>query len=116
MLGLSWSETALVAILAIIFLKPEDIPVIVRHCRNFMAKIRSLQGEVKHVFSDIAREFNLDDPIDGVRTELQQLASDVRPTIIDLEGKSQEVYEIPEELKPALAKRPERRLFNEEGE
>lgn len=80
MFNVGFTELLLVAAAAVIFLRPKDLPVILRQVSKFMREIRALTAEVKgHANAVMA-----DSGVNEMRT------------IIDLEGKEQQAYDVAE--------------------
>lgn len=52
MFGFSFSEFALVAVVAFIFIKPEDLPEIMRTIGKFAGKLKAYSREITDLFDD----------------------------------------------------------------
>jgi sec-independent protein translocase protein TatB len=52
MFGFSFSEFALVAVVAFIFIKPEDLPEIMRTIGKFAGKLKTYSREITDLFDD----------------------------------------------------------------
>lgn len=92
MLDISFSEIALVALVAVIFLKPEDLPALLRTAGRWVAQIREMMQEVRG----------------GVQEALGEVTQEVHGQaryIRDEFGNFQRVYDI-SELKDAQAPPP----------
>ncbi len=76
MFDLSFAEVALVVIVAIIFIRPEDMPVIIRAVAKAMRSMRSLAGEVRAAFDELSRESGLKDVADEVSSEMRMIRGD----------------------------------------
>jgi sec-independent protein translocase protein TatB len=70
MFDIGWSELLLVAVLAIIFVGPKDLPRLMRTLGQYTAKMRSMAREFQNSFEDLARETELD--------ELRKQVADLR--------------------------------------
>jgi sec-independent protein translocase protein TatB len=70
MFDIGWSELLLVAVLAIIFVGPKDLPRMMRTVGQYTAKVRRMAREFQTSFEDMARESELD--------ELRREVSDLR--------------------------------------
>ena len=53
-------EIILIIFCAIIFIKPEDIPKIIAHTGQLLAKIRRAQNLIKAEVSDVSKNLNID--------------------------------------------------------
>jgi sec-independent protein translocase protein TatB len=63
------TELIVVAIVALVVVGPKDLPVLLRKCGQWLAKIRGLAAEFKSSFSEMARQSELDD----LRKEVEAL-------------------------------------------
>tara|TARA_R110002110_G_scaffold42093_1_gene132702 strand:- start:872 stop:1228 length:357 start_codon:yes stop_codon:yes gene_type:complete len=61
MFDLAWSELLLVAVLAIVFIGPKDLPKLMRTLGEYAGKMRAMAREFQSAFEDIARESELDE-------------------------------------------------------
>ena len=76
MFEIGWTEILVVGLVAIIVLKPKDIPEMARSAGAFLAKMRTMAGEFQGQFNDAMKDAKLDDVkkvIDEVR-ELKNLS------------------------------------------
>lgn len=88
MFDLSFSEILLIVVMGVVFIKADDLPVVIRSMANFMKTLRGFVGEIKQTFDDISHETGLHD----VKTELD---ADVRMIKGD-DGKYYESYDMPD--------------------
>ncbi|HAQ00243.1 MAG TPA: twin-arginine translocase subunit TatB, partial [Rhodospirillum rubrum] len=56
MFDLSWSEIALVGVVALIVIGPKDLPNVLRTAGKWVRKIRSLGSEFQRQMDDVMRE------------------------------------------------------------
>lgn len=70
MFDLGWSELLLVAVLAIVFIGPKDLPGVMRKVGQYVGKMRAMAREFQNSFEDLARESELE--------ELRQQVADLR--------------------------------------
>lgn len=84
MLGFSFSELLLIAVVGIVVIGPKDLPVVIRHVAKFMHELRSLYSGLKGHMDAFVREAGIDD----MKREMT--------TIIDLEGKPQQAFDVKE--------------------
>lgn len=61
MFDIGWSELLLVAVLAIIFVGPKDLPKMMRTAGQYVAKARAMAREFQNSFDELAREAELDE-------------------------------------------------------
>lgn len=81
MFDLAWSELLLVAVLAIVFVGPKDLPKLMRSAGQFAAKMRGMAREFQSAFDDIARESELDE----LRKQVAELRDGAMKPLTDVE-------------------------------
>lgn len=83
------AEFLLVAIVALIVVGPRDLPVMMRRLGQFVAKGRSMAGEFRAAFDDIAKQAELDE----LRQEIEDLKRDNALTgaVDDLKAAEKEI-------------------------
>lgn len=84
MLDVGFSELLLIALAALIFIGPKDLPVVLRHIMKFLRELRDIGSGLKRQMNKVMEEAGIDD-----------LKRDMT-TIIDLEGKPQKAYNVAE--------------------
>lgn len=89
MLGLSWTETLVILIVALLVIKPQDIPPIVRGMRQFFRKCKAIQQEISNTLMEVVDEVELKE----LKEEVQAINKDIE-YIADMEGNLQETYNI----------------------
>lgn len=95
MLDFSFAELLLIVVVAVVFIQPRDMPVIIRAIAKAMHGIRNLSHEVKQAFDDVARETGLHDAKKTLDAELRMIQGD--------DGKMYEAYDIKNIIdKPAV--------------
>ena len=82
MLDIGFSEFLLIAVVALVFVGPKDLPVVVRHIVKFMRELRDVYSGLKHQMHQVIEEVGLDDLKQGMTT------------IVDLDGKPQQAYNV----------------------
>lgn len=82
MLNVGFSELFLIAVVALMAIGPKELPTVMRHLLKFLREIQHLGDDVKRQMHDVVRESGIDE----LRTT----------TIIDLEGKKQQAYDVSE--------------------
>ncbi len=97
MFGIGFSELLLIAVAALVLIGPKDLPVVLRHASKFLSEFRALYRGLKYQMTELMDEVGLED----FRQELHQNMT----TIIDLEGKPQQAYDV-RELENLKASKP----------
>lgn len=69
MFDIGWTELLLVAVLAIIFVGPKDLPKVMRTIGQYTARMRKMAREFQQNFEDLARETELEE----LRKEMAEL-------------------------------------------
>jgi len=80
MFDLSLAEVVIIAVVALIVIRPEDLPVIMRSIGKFFKKMKKMGREFTEMFDDISSDVG--DIKQGVKE------------IIDLDGNVQKTYDI----------------------
>ena len=92
MFGIGFSELALVAVAALIFIGPEDLPKVMRQMVRFIRELRQMGQGLKAQFDEVMVESGVDEIKTATRT------------VIDLDGKPQIAYDV-SELRDVTPKR-----------
>jgi len=87
MFDFSFAELALIVVVAVIFIGPKELPVVVRAAAKAMRAMRSLAGEIRQAFDELGRESGLKDTAEEFKHEVQMIRGD--------DGKMYEAYEMP---------------------
>jgi sec-independent protein translocase protein TatB len=86
MLGLDWTELALIAVVAVVVIGPKDLPEAVRGIAKGIQKLRRMAGEFQGHVDEVVREAKLED----VRNQINEIRSfDFRSAVekeIDKDG------------------------------
>lgn len=86
MLGLDWTELALIAVVAVVIIGPKDLPEAVRGIAKGIQKLRRMAGEFQTQVDEVVREAKLED----VRNQINEIRSfDFRSVVekeIDKDG------------------------------
>lgn len=69
MFDIGWTEMIVVAIVAILFVGPKELPTMLRTIGQMVRKVRGMVGEAKQTFNDAVREAELD----GVQDSINQV-------------------------------------------
>lgn len=89
MFNLSWAETFVILVVALLVIKPQDIPVIVKHVRGFIRKCKEIQQEISRSVNEV-----IDQPeIRDLKKEVEDVNKEIE-YIVDREGKLQPTYDI----------------------
>lgn len=109
MLGLDWTELALIAVVAVVVIGPKDLPEAVRGIAKGIQKLRRMAGEFQTQVDEVVREAKLED----VRNQINEIRSfDFRSVVekeIDKDGSLRKTFTedpIGNPLKDAFESRP----------
>lgn len=69
MLGLDWTELALIAVVAVVVIGPKDLPEAVRGIAKGIQKLRRMAGEFQGHVDEVVREAKLED----VRNQINEI-------------------------------------------
>ncbi|WP_372619278.1 Sec-independent protein translocase protein TatB [Falsiroseomonas sp.] len=110
MLGLDWTELALIAVVAVVIIGPKDLPEAVRGIAKGIQKLRAMAGQFQGQLDEVVREAKLED----VRNQINEIRSfDFRSAVereIDRDGNLRKTFTedpIGNPLKDAWDKTPE---------
>lgn len=102
MFGLSLGETAIILLVALVVVGPKELPQVIKVCAGFISYIKGLISDFKAQVEEVAKDAGLHD----IRKELEENEVFTQmPTIIDLEGNPQPVFDISEDLAEREKKR-----------
>ncbi len=79
MFDLGWSELLLVAVLAIVFIGPKDLPRVMRTLGQYVGKMRAMAREFQTSFEDLARETELEE----LRKQVAEMRDGVMKPLTD---------------------------------
>jgi sec-independent protein translocase protein TatB len=92
MLGLDWTELALIAVVAVVVIGPKDLPEAVRGVAKGIQKLRRMAGEFQGHVDEVVREAKLED----VRNQINEIRSfDFRGAVereIDRDGSMRKTF------------------------
>ena len=83
MFDLSLAELALIVIVAVIFIGPKDVPVVLRAISKGMRQLRQLGRELRQAFDELSREAGVAE----IERDMRLIKGD--------DGKMYESYDIP---------------------
>lgn len=95
MLDIGISELLLIVVVGLIVIKPQDLPVVVRHVAGFLRELRGIYLGLKDQMHKVMEEAGMDDIRHNVTT------------IIDLDGKPQKAYDVRELASLEAPKKPQ---------
>lgn len=72
MFDLSLAEILLVVIVAVIFIGPDELPVVIRHVSKAARSLRSLAGELRAAFDDVSQDAGLREVSDDLSHAFRQ--------------------------------------------
>ena len=61
MFDIGWDELLLVALVALIVIRPKELPAVLRSVGNWVARARNLAGDFRSHVDDMVREAGIDD-------------------------------------------------------
>src|SRR5687768_8520613 len=76
MFDLSLAEIMLVVVVAVIFIGPKELPVVIRAIAKAMRSLHSLMQEIRGAFDDLAKESGLKDTAEEISREVQMIKGD----------------------------------------
>jgi sec-independent protein translocase protein TatB len=99
MFDLGWSELLLVAVLAIIFVGPKDLPKLMRTAGQYVAKMRAMAREFQNSFEDLARETELEE----LRKQIADLRDETMKPLDDMKAAMNSATSEPPVVQEAVA-------------
>lgn len=91
MFDLSLGEVILVAVVALVFIGPNELPAVVRGIAKIMRSLTSLAHEIRSAFDDMAKESGVKDMVDEFEGDVRMIKGD--------DGKWYEAYDVPDATK-----------------
>jgi sec-independent protein translocase protein TatB len=92
MLGLDWTELALIVVVAVVVIGPKDLPEAVRGIAKGIQKLRRMAGEFQGQLDEVVREAKLED----VRNQINEIRNfDFRSAVereIDKDGSIRKTF------------------------
>jgi sec-independent protein translocase protein TatB len=86
MFDLSFGEILLLAVVALVFIGPKELPAVARACAKVMAYLKALAREFRAAFDDLARESGIKEAQKEAEREIRLITGD--------DGKTYESYDI----------------------
>lgn len=87
MFDFSFAEIALIVIVAVVFIGPKELPVVIRAVAKAMRAMRSLANEIRAAFDELGRESGLKDAAEEFKQDVTMIRGD--------DGKMYESYQLP---------------------
>ena len=89
MFDISLAETAIVLVVALLLIRPKDVPEIMRWTGKMLGKIRRFSKNIMDMFEEFAGETN-------IKEFKQQLEKEqnIVGHLVDMDGKKQELYDL----------------------
>jgi sec-independent protein translocase protein TatB len=92
MLGLDWTELALIAVVAVVVIGPKDLPDAVRSIAKGIQKLRRMAGEFQGQVDEVVREAKLED----VRNQINDIRNfnvrDIVEKEVDRDGSLRKTF------------------------
>ena len=82
MFDLSLAEIAIIVVITIIIVKPEDLPEIMRAAGKIFGKIKKMTREFTSILDDVAKDSGLDE------------AGQQMTKIVDMDGNPRDAYDV----------------------
>lgn len=76
MFDISWSELFLIALIAIFFVEPSDIPKIIRNIKIFLNNFSKFKTEFISLFNEIENEAKISDLAQDVKIDFEQFSKE----------------------------------------
>lgn len=92
MLGLDWSELALIAVVAVVVIGPKDLPDAVRGIAKGIQKLRRMAGEFQGQVDEVVREAKLDDVRNSINEIRNFNVRDIVEKEIDKDGSIRKTF------------------------
>lgn len=87
MFDISLAELLLIVVVAVVFIGPKDLPVVIKAIAKMLHTLRSFTNEIKQAFDDLAKEAGVDEVKKTLETEMQMIKGD--------DGNMYESYHVP---------------------
>jgi len=99
MFDFSLAELVLVVVVAVVFIGPKDLPVVIRTIAKGMRSARALGKELHAAFDELAQESGIKETAEGLKRDVTLIQGD--------DGKMYESYNMPFFEKPTPAQKPD---------
>lgn len=88
MFDISFSELLLILVVAVVFIGPKDLPIVIKTVARFIKHLRDFSHEIKTALDELSEEAGARDIKEVFETEMRLIEGD--------DGKMYESYHIPE--------------------
>lgn len=89
MFDLSLAEIVLVVLVAVVFIGPKELPVVIRTISKMLRSMRGLVNEFRGAFDDLAKETGLKEEAEKIKSEVKMIKGD--------DGQWYESYTLPQD-------------------
>ena len=107
MFGFSLAELLVVFLVALLFIKPDDLPEIARFAGKMVFKGKKALNDLKKYFKDVEQDLGIDELKNeinrGIAEESAKLKELEATIIVDMDGNEHKVYDV-QELREDLSK------------
>jgi sec-independent protein translocase protein TatB len=76
MLDFSFAELALIILVAVIFIGPKELPLVIRGISKALRAVRSLTSEVHKALDDLSRESGIKEAVAELHNEVNSVAQE----------------------------------------
>jgi len=105
MFDISWTEFALIGVVALVFIGPKELPAVLRTVGQYTRKVRSMAAEFQNQFQEAMREAEMADlkkQVDDIKNTSFDPLKDVRDNLSAMGKDMQSAFE----AKPAPEAKP----------
>ena len=88
MFDLSLAEILLIIVVAVVFIQPKDLPMLVKSIAKAIKTLRDFGHDIKQTFEDISKESGITDVKETLDAEMRLIKGD--------DGKIYEAYQVPQ--------------------
>lgn len=107
MFDIAWSELMVIALVAIIFIKPDDLPGMYRGLAQMFKKVRSWQQEWKNMLQSLDKAAFAED----LKKEVEELRQEVN-YLLDEKGNKHQCYDL-SDLKPDFPVEEQKKMMDQ---
>lgn len=68
----SWAEILIIVVAALILVGPKDLPMVMKTCGRFIFKLRQFTYQIRHGFTDLINEGQLDEYQHSARNKVME--------------------------------------------
>jgi sec-independent protein translocase protein TatB len=107
MFDIAWSELGVIAVVAVVLLRPEDLPILLRTVKKTLSTLQQWKLQLTHTAHEIMEEAEME-PLKKEWESLKEIKHEFdQPTgyITDLDGNLQPTYDL-SDLQPNVKAQP----------